>query len=796
MGYDFSIKEMQFASACPIWPRGREFDINLMVGFRTVFETSEQGFVCLRIAASSLYRCFINGRFVGHGPARGPHGYYRVDEWDLTENLTCGQNIVSIEVVGYNVNSYYLLDQPSFLQAEIVSDGHVLAATGERGHIFDAYILHEKVQKVQRYSFQRTFVEAYRLWPGYDKWRSDVAQVRECIVCCEVEPKQLLPRSVSVPRFTKCSPITHMYAGDIEAGKCVEDYWKDRSLTNIGPEYKGYGEDELEFVLSKELQELVTISCVDVHESWLPDSSVSLDAGTYSIFDFGVNLSGFLGARIKCTEDTRLAFVFDEVLSDKDVDFKRLGCVNAISFQMPAGEYEVESFEPYTLKYLKIIVLEGACSVSGIYLRELTNPDVFAASFQCSDERLNRIFEAGLQTFKQNAVDIFMDCPSRERAGWLCDSFFTSRVEYDLTGNTLIERNFLENFLLPKEFPHLPHGMLPMCYPADHSDGNFIPNWALWFVVELEEYLKRSHDCDMVDRLKLRVLSLFEYFDRFRNEYGLLENLERWVFIEWSKANSFVQDVNYPTNMLYAGALAAAGRMYDLPDLVREADRIRQVIREQSFDGQFFCDNAVRENGCLRVTRNRTEVCQYYAFFFEVATTQTHPVLWGLLVERFGPSRKDANEFPEVHIANAFIGNYLRLELLSASGYVEQLRQEIVSYFLYMAEQTGTLWENIGSYASCNHGFASHVIHCLYRDILGINEVDRCKKVIKLIFPDIELKMCEGKMPAGNSRVFVKWWKQDNTLYYVVDVPDGYRFEIDNKSGMTMKEWSSESLLS
>jgi hypothetical protein len=28
-----------------------------------------------------------------------------------------------------------------------------------------------------------------------------------------------------------------------------------------------------------------------------------------------------------------------------------------------------------------------------------------------------------------------------------------------------------------------------------------------------------------------------------------------------------------------------------------------------------------------------------------------------------------------------------------------------------MADTTGTLWELVASQASCNHGFASHVIH-------------------------------------------------------------------------------------
>ena len=127
------------------------------------------------------------------------------------------------------------------------------------------------------------------------------------------------------------------------------------------------------------------------------------------------------------------------------------------------------------------MVLSGSVNIRDIYIRELKNPAVSQASFSACDDSLNRIFEAGRETFAQNAPDLYMDCPSRERAGWLCDSFFTARVEMDLTGNHLVEDNFLENYLLPEQFPYLPEGMIPMCYPSDHPDGVYIANWALWF---------------------------------------------------------------------------------------------------------------------------------------------------------------------------------------------------------------------------------------------------------------------------------------------------------------------------
>jgi alpha-L-rhamnosidase len=773
-----------FQSAKPIWPADRQTEKNLFVGFRVTFDCPPGDSPTLRIAGSSLYRIHFNGQFVGHGPARGPHGFFRVDEWPL-DRCGTGKNTLAVEVAGYNVNSYYLLDQPAFLQAEVVSNGKVLASTGGQGANFEATILTQRLQKVQRYSFQRPFIEYYRLSEGDDHWW-DKPSFESAKVSVQPAP-QLLPRRVAHPRFVERQPIQVVAQGKLQRDVPVTRLWKDRSLVNIGPRLKGYPEAELEVVPSIELQKIGSTSMEKINEPYEPDKTAELAENTFSIVDLGTNLTGFVGADIRCSQATKLYITFDEILSKEDVDFKRLGCVNAVCYELKPGTYHLESFEPYTMRYLKLNVLQGSCDVTNLHLREYVNPEVDEAQFSCSDPRLNRIFEAARETFRQNAVDIFMDCPSRERAGWLCDSFFTSRVAFDLCGNTNIEKNLFENYLLPASFAHLPEGMLPMCYPADHYDGVFIPNWALWFVIELEEYQARSGDHELVAALAPRLQALHQYFQKFKNGDGLLEKLNSWVFIEWSNANDFVQDVSYPSNMLYAAALAAAGRMYDQPELLEEAEQIRATIRWQSFDGQFFVDNAVRKEGKLQVTRNRSEVCQYFAFFFDVATPQTHGALWQKLVHEFGPDRRKTNAFPEVHPANAFVGNYLRLELLSRYGYPAQIKKELADFYLYMADQTGTLWENVGSSASCDHGFASHVAHSFHRDILGIHAVDAQKKTVQLKIADVGLDWCRGRLLTPQGPVAVAWRKDKGETTYRAQVPAGYRLQIENLTGGTLK---------
>ncbi len=774
--------------AAPVWVKGREKEMNLTLGFHGVFQASKNEDVKLKISASTLYRVFLNGEFLGYGPARAAHGFFRVDEYNLANKVKTGANVLAVEVAGYNVNSYYTIDEPSFLQAEVTGGEKVLLATGtENG--FSAFQIKERLQKVERYSFQRPFTEYYRLAENWDNWRTSLEEPTETVSLVEQPKVELLPRNLLLPEFDIVHPKQVYGKGTIEYQK-PDKYKKDRSLTRISEKFKGYKEDEIKVFPSQLIQEIKNKE-LDVISQLYDENSLTLEKNKFATLDFGTNLTGFIGSKISCAEPSKILFYFDEILTDGDVNTKkRMSDVNnQVVYELQPGNYLLETFEAYTFKYLKVIVLDGKCKMDDICLREYAYPENKQAAFSSDNEKLNAIYRAARQTFRQNAVDIFMDCPSRERAGWLCDSYFTAIMEKDFTGESKVAHNFYENFALPDSFKYLPDGMLPMCYPADHPDGVFIPNWAMWFVIQIDDYKQRGGDPQLVARLEPRITNLLHYFESFENEDGLLEKLDSWIFVEWSKANSFVQDVNYPTNMLYATVLKKAGELYNNQHWLDKAAQIKQTILKQSFNGEFFVDNAVRdENGELEVTDNTTEVCQYYAFFFNIATPETHPELWKKLTTAFGPNRDDKVTYPDVFIANAFIGNYLRMDILSRYGLQEQLLSEVQDYFYGMAKQTGTLWENMKSSASCNHGFASYLGHVLYRDVLGINNVDYLNKKVTICFSDVDLNECSGVLPVGDDAIELKWKKQNGKIMYSLNVPDGFQVEVVNKSSLEVEE--------
>ncbi len=772
--------------AKPVWLAGKKNERNITAAFRATFGAPAHGGAMLAVAAATVYRAFLNGAFLGHGPARGPHGHFRVDEWRLDGLLAPGENTIAIEVAGYNVNSYYTLDQPSFLQAEVRAGEEALVATGSHERGFIGRRLHERRQKVIRYSFQRPFTEAWTLRPGWDAWRRSGERAFASEELADLPDRWLIPRRVPHCRFAKRAPTAALGHGKLQTEVALERPWKDRSRTNIGPALGGFPEQELELDPSMAWQRTLRLRGGGSPRPYKSGERLPLSDRSWRLFDFNANLTGFIGARLSVARPTTLYAVFDEILTKDHVDFRRGDTVNLVAWELPVGDYDFESFEPYTLRYLEFAVMDGEAALHDTWVREYANDSVWEAVFACEDRRLVEVFEAGRETFRQNAIDIFMDCPSRERAGWLCDSFFSARTAIDLTGSAVIEQCFIENFLLPERFEHLPEGMLPMCYPADHNDGTFIPNWALWFVVQLEEYLARTGDRALVDRLQPRVRALFAYFDRFCNSDGLLEKLESWVFLEWSKANEFVQDVNYPSNMLFAGALAAAGRIYADQGLQHRASAIAATIRAQSFDGSWFCDRATRSAAGLARGPERTEVCQYYAFFFGIGDPVLHRELMQRLTSDFGPGRVAAGKHVEIHPANAFIGTYLRLELLSRWGLPQQLLDECIGWFSEMAARTGTLWEHLGTQASCNHGFASHVVRALYRDALGVRAIDPIGRTVALRLGESKLSWCHGRIPTRDGAVTVWWSRAGSALRWRCQVPAGWSVTALDERGRSL----------
>ena len=685
-----------FISAVPVWLKDKENEMNLAAAFTETVGSLKGAEIF--IAACTFYRIYVNGKFVAFGPARTAGGYARVDVIDLTDFDAGEKNDVRIEVVAYNCRSLSTCIGKGFLTAEIRRGEDVIAYTGKH---FSAFLINEKEQKVERFSIQRHFTE---IW-DFNKKNEAFETERT-----EDTPKYLVRRA-PYPVYNDISVDEATVIGEFkDSGKAPERPVRHSWIP--APRYWGvFSEDEVP------LKPFRFVMCQDqtpkAKNVALP---VTLKSGEYAIFDLRQIECGFIRFSGKTKADTDVIVAYSEYFDGDTFDYSGINAHMAIETLFPKGyDGEFLSFEPYTIRFGIVMVKSGELTLSSFGVKTYEHDMTDARKLESDNETLRKTYNAAIRTFAHNAVDIYTDCPSRERAGWLCDSYFTAYAEKHFFGEVPIEDDFLENFRLCSS-PNLARGLLPMSYPADSrirdSFGGVehIPQWCMWYVLEVSEYLTERNTS--VDRELYRdsVLGVIDYLTACENADGLLEKVPGWNFVEWSKANDWVNDVNYPTNFLYAATLQAAGELYGKRSYLSKAKRIREKTAELSFNGELFTDNAVRDgSGVLKNTGNVSEICQYYAYLFGALDLDDEK--YSAYKKHLLSGCKEAGA--AVEPLNAFIGLYLRIKSLLELKAYNTLLDELDGFFGAMADKTATLWEVRTPTASLDHGFASYVAYAI-----------------------------------------------------------------------------------
>jgi len=704
-----------------IWGKDKSKEKNCTLGFVYDLNCNKGDLISVSINASNIYKLYIDNKLFAYGPARAAHGFSRTDKVEF-KAYSCNHRI-TVEVVSYQVNSYYLVMEEPFFDCKLsVNDSFLVNANA-----FTCYHLNDRVQKVQRYSFQRPFVESYN---GSQREALRLKQKVDYPIletCAVAKNYKYIPREVECPHFEEIHPIALLEEGSVEINES-NPLWKDRSYTDIGNTLLGYTKDEIEEMISDE------VCLFDYVKN-------GIGSNTYSLYEFPVLKTGLINLEIEVIEDTEVYLIFEEILWQENAEisknaplnlcFWRGECANIIKYKLKAGVYSLQSFEIYTLKYLKVVNIGGKIKINKVGITTIESPAAYKFKYQINDKKIECIINAAINTFSQNSLDLFMDCPSRERAGWTNDSYFTSIASILFTGEYLIEKNFIENVINSPDLKTLPSGMLPMCYPCDHIDGVYSPTCSMWFALEVIRYCRDALDGRIPESIKNKIQRLINYFDEYLNEDGLIEDLGGWVFIEWSIANDddYVCGVNYPSNMLYYKLLYEFGSITEDISMIDRTENIKKKILEQSFNGKCFEDNRIRENGKLVLNGHISETCQYFAFYLGVAEKEKFPKLYKEIAdnckyEEIPLEKKDRRR------SNIIIGLILRETLLLEDGRIEQVVEECKEILYRMASRTGTLWENVDIRASCNHNVASYFAVLLTYALTGYRGFKDGKMII------------------------------------------------------------------
>ena len=766
-------------TAKKIFLEGLRTEKNCQAGFRKdVLLDTVPDTAALRVTACTFYRAFLNGQFLCHGPARAAHGFARIDTVDLSGRLEAGRNCLAIEVAGYCEPTLHVTGEPSFLLAELEADAEVLIAT-DRTWI--GIRLQHKRADVPPFSHARSIMEVYDLDAGYFDWRTRPLGGSGKAPWFPVEEvddeRQLLergvePADVSLVGGARLLTLAHTVGRapgrsrhqlpEDPAAECAQE----RELPFRGTA-RSSGGGNGRFV---ELQ-------VETAEE-----------STALTYDFGELSSSFVGVEVSLPAGGVVDLVHADRIGD-DGSIDPHGCASrcVVRLYCPHGRTRLESFEPYCVRYLRVIVRRApAFTLHDVFLRRYQYPDLVGGTFLCSDGRLNRIYDAARLTLRANTLDVFLDTPGRERGGWLCDSFWTSRAARQMLGDTRVERAMLENFLAPTLAEHF-DGYSPAVYPAGR--GSHHPNWTMFLILHLHEFYRRTGDRGFVDRYAARVAEVTAQVARHEDADGVLSRLPGRIFVDGSTAplpEYFSQPISMPTNALYARMLECIDELYGRPALRAKALRIRARLR-QAYAGirterpaQFLSDSLQHaEEGPLARGKLTSEAAQYYAAWLGIASPAEHPALFKALFEQHGPCPERLVDDPKVLRSDHFAALPIRFEILAAQGEHERLLREVRYLYCRMIDEgPGTLWEGMADTGSVCQGFAAHAGVWLARDFLGLGIPDAVTRTITLAPHPCGLRWAKGTVKTNGGSASVAWNMERRLFRLDGTVPEGYRAEL------------------
>ncbi len=781
------MKEYFFQEAQAVWTARREKDGSQLVGFHVHLSLGGNVRGVLAVAARTYYRLYVNGRMYAHGPARTAAHYCRVDRIVLKLS---GEADLAVEVAAYAKPEKYCNDntmEPGLFIAELVDDaGKVLTATGREG--WSCQELGYRRMKVELMSQCRGIAEYYDRTPGDETWK--LAGFREKPVICEEAVTYLDRRSPQV--------FFHAPGADIS--------WKGRAmdaLLQVSDKRRGNAfRQDAALALSRQInplwyegvpEENLFLEELIQEEDVVFSGTLEKEPGGRSVKVIpGGNAAavlwkldrpevGYLDFKIRTEKEAVVDIVHSDVLSRQG---SLPGNSYGTRYHLAPGEYHLTTFEPKLIKYAQFILrTTGEVRLFRPEVMPYTYPDCGELYFECDDGDLNRIYEAAKRTLCMNTLDIFMDCPQRERGGWLCDSYFSARAAWQLFGDLSVEQDFLENFMLT-DADALWHGFFPEVYPGIRGEEGDVGicNWSFWLALEVCDYYARSGDREGTEAWRGRLERFVEGLLALRGESGLLEGLPS-SFVDWSLSNSAeaLNPISVPINCLAVHTLERMSDLYGREDWKEAAKEMRAVIEALPSDTNAPLGDGAVWNGetkALERKRLRTESGTALELFSGFHRNNREYVRE--FAEEMGPCPSHRPD-PNIGKANLFIGLMIRFEVLAQLGKTELLIKELKDVYLEeLRIGSGTLFEEIAKDSGC-HGFNGYAAALIVNQVLGLGAPLQETKTIRISPHPGRLHWAGGSANCMDGPILL-WWQADweaHELKMRLVLPEGWTPEFD-----------------
>ena len=527
-----------FGSAQWIWPLDHRWDLhNAYVLFRHEFELARVPKKApLFITADQSYQLYINGAFVGRGPARGFQSHWPFDEIDVARWLTAGRNVFAIRAHNPGRSNFQYLTEGYAGLLVAAKWGRTIIESDKDWKCVPQPGIKRDATQCGHQLFDQ---EHYDARVGLVNWTNTDFDDSDWLVPVE-RPHSLLPWSTLEPRG-----IPQMFEEASRPGKVIG--------TGRGTSGKGWREARNLFLLRQEedhTHKPVKDSKASLEALDDPSAPVGLSVSGLEVpktgrgkfrsylIDMGRPVVGSLSLRVggghggetidviytEVIEADTLEPVMTYPSSSRATFSSRLICRK--------GRSEHRYYHPFGFRYATLTVRESTTPLHiGVTLHRTGYPVELCGAFRSSDPLLEQIWETCAWSQQNCMLDAYVDTPWREQAQWWGDARVQAWNTFHLSGDSRLFQRGIRQIGAQTTDDGVTYGHAPTM-----AHNCVLPDFTLIWIITMWDNYWQTGDLDLFRSQLPIIANALKYFEEHTGKDGLVTYDDRyWLFLDWTE---------------------------------------------------------------------------------------------------------------------------------------------------------------------------------------------------------------------------------------------------------------------
>ena len=427
----------------------------------------------LKITADDYYHLYVNGQFVGQGPAPGYHFRYNYNTWDVADKLAAGPNVIAVHVYYQGLRNR-VWNSADYRQGMIAE----LACTMPAGELFEVL--------------------------SDDSWRMRISGAYKSAGVLGYETQ---------------------FAEDID-GRMLEHGWQQVHFDDSAWDRPAVRDlSETDYTLAPQVTPPVAVREV------FPAAMRQIAPGRY-VFDFGREITGRIAMRIPGQPGHRLEVRCGEELNtDSSVRYEmRCNCTYRDFYTLAGLPAEQAAFFDYkAFRYAEVVNAPELLNDRDVWAIARSYPyDERAVSMRSSNPVLDDIWTICVRGVRGCCQETIVDCPSREKGQYINDAAVTGHSHMLLTGDGRLVRKALEDAALSARICPGLMAVAPGSFMQEMAEASLLWPVLLW------EYYQHSGDAAFLSEMLPVLDGVMHYFQRYESYGGLLADVcEKWNLVDW-----------------------------------------------------------------------------------------------------------------------------------------------------------------------------------------------------------------------------------------------------------------------